>query len=405
MSHLRSAVVRLSNRTMRYAWGSTELIPALRGVAPDGHPQAEVWIGTHPAAPSMALSPDGARPLSEVLAAAGSPERLPFLVKLLAAAEPLSLQVHPSSAQAAAGFAREEAAGIRLESPERCYRDGSHKPEMLVALTPFDLLCGFRDPAAVGADLEALNVRRLDDVVAHLSADDPRVAVRRAWGAVLTRPADERVAAAHEVVAACGAGRGGSAARALVLDLAACYPDDVGVVAALFLNQVRLPPGRALFVPAGVVHSYRRGLGLEVMAASDNVLRAGLTPKHVAVAEVLDVVNFEPSPGMVVPAVPQSPGVHRFRPPAAEFEVWVHDSEAHQGRPVSRATMPLGPRVVLCCAGRTVLRAGAEDVTLVPGEAAFLAPHAGPAEIATSGKAFTVGLPVLCETQVTNGGA
>lgn len=393
-----SAVYRLSNQTMRYAWGSTELIPALRGLPPDGRPQAEVWIGAHPAAPSVALCAGGAHPLPDLLPSVGSPGGLPYLVKLLAAAEPLSLQVHPSSSQAAAGFAREEAAGVPPDSPERCYRDASHKPEMLVALTPFDLLCGFRDPAAVRSDLEALGVRRLDDVVAHLGADDPRVALGRAWGAVLTRAEDERAATTREVVAACASGRGGSAVRTLVLDLATRYPDDAGVVAALFLNRLRLHPGQAVFVPAGVVHSYRQGLGVEVMASSDNVLRAGLTPKRVAVAEVLDVVDFAPRPAALIPSDPLAPGVRRFRPPVAEFEVWVHASTARGAGPVARETAPAGPRVVLCCAGRTTLRAGGEDVTLLAGESAFVTPDAGPAEIDTSGMAFAVGPPEPCDT-------
>ncbi len=276
---------RLTNKIQNYAWGSTSAIPSLLGVAPDGKPQAELWCGAHDSAPSLA----GAEPLNELIAKAPVrllgervakrfDGRLPFLLKVLAAAQPLSLQAHPSLAQAREGFARENAAGIPLNAPHRNYRDANHKPEIICALSEFHALCGFR---------------RVGDSVRLLSAlgVDVTILERDGLKAFFTHVMTERVSLS-EVRDVEGFANECALARTLVK----AYPGDPGIIGALLLNYVVLQPGEALFLNAGNLHAYLDGTGIELMANSDNVLRGGLTPKHVDVAELLRVLDFTDGP-------------------------------------------------------------------------------------------------------------
>ncbi len=283
---------KLSNRIQGYAWGSRTAIPTLLGVPPTGAPQAELWLGAHPSAPSTVS--DG-RTLDAFIAQAPSrilgvkvaerfEGRLPFLLKVLAAAEPLSLQAHPSLEQARVGFAAENAAGIPVAAPHRNYRDANHKPEIICALTPFRALCGFRRVADTVRLFDALGL-------------DTSVLVRQGLAAyfkqLMTSPHLESLAAAKTV-------EGFEAECALARQLAAKYPGDAGVIGALLLNLVELQPGEALYLDAGNLHAYVEGTGIELMANSDNVLRGGLTPKHVDVAELLKVLNFTDGPPNVL---------------------------------------------------------------------------------------------------------
>jgi mannose-6-phosphate isomerase len=252
-----------------YAWGDPVSIPELLGVPSDGEPWAELWFGTHPGAPSTV---DGGAPLSDV---AGE---LPYLLKVLAAGEALSLQTHPSAEQAARGFAREEAAGIARDAPERTYRDPDAKPELLCALTPFDALCGFRPVAATSALL-----RRIGAV------DLARVLERDGLRSTVTALYRGEIDTAS-TVAACQ--RRDEPEAQLVRSLAAQYPDDPSVVVTLLLHRVHLRPGEAIFLGPGNLHAYLHGVGVEIMGASDNVVRGGLTVKHVDVDELLDVLDI-----------------------------------------------------------------------------------------------------------------
>jgi mannose-6-phosphate isomerase len=287
---------RLHGVVRHYAWGSRTSIARLQGrTAPTELPEAELWFGAHEQAPSM-LEHDGRRvPLDRVVAddpvgtlgarLAAGPARLPFLVKVLAAAEPLSLQLHPDAAQAAEGFAAEEAAGIPRAADQRRFRDPWPKPEVLVALEPFSALCGLRSAAEVVEILDRLAVVALAPVVARLRAhgDD-------GYGAAiadllrLDRP--ERAALVTDLAVAARREHAllGPMAE-VVADLATRYPSDAGVGVALLLRHHELAPGDALAVAPGVPHAYLHGVGLEVMGASDNVLRGGLTTKHVDVDE------------------------------------------------------------------------------------------------------------------------
>lgn len=379
---------RLRNPIQRYAWGSRSVIAGLQGRAvPSPQPEAELWIGAHPRAPSV-IEATGT-PLTELIAAAPaevlSPElaarfgpRLPYLLKLLAVDAPLSLQAHPDARQAAEGYAAEEAAGAR----HRRYADPYHKPELLVAVTEFRALCGFRDPAAAAEMLAGLGVPALAPVVWRLAAGDLAGAV--AW--LLSGSGPEPELDLADVVAAAGDRPG----YRLVGELAAGYPGDPGVVVALLLNQVTLAPGEAIFMPAGNLHAYLHGTGVEIMAASDNVLRGGLTTKYVDVAELLRVLRFEPLPDPVLRPVPVAPGVATWPVPVPELALY-------RVRPTGGPAVELalaGPRTVLCLAGEVRADDGSAPVTLRPGEAAFGSASAEALVLTGSGEVFVATTPI-----------
>ncbi|WAL95869.1 mannose-6-phosphate isomerase, class I [Streptomyces sp. Je 1-369] len=375
---------RLTNTIRPYAWGSTTAIAELIGAEPSGEPQAEMWMGAHPGAPSR--TERGA--LNEVIDAAPEHElgtaaaakfgpRLPFLLKLLAAGAPLSLQVHPDLAQAKEGYADEQNRGVPVDAPNRNYKDANHKPELICALTPFDGLCGFRPPAETADLLEALEVDSLKPYVDLLRAQPEEAALREVLTALLSADPEQMNETVTEVTAA--AQRLGGAYEPYA-GIAHHYPGDPGVIAAMLLNHVRLQPGEALFLGAGVPHAYLDGLGVEIMANSDNVLRCGLTPKHVDVPELLRIVRFEAT----------DPGV--LRPEASPDGEEVYETPIDEFR-LSRFVLPEGaaphdltaatPQILLCTAGS--VRAG--ELTLTPGQSAFV-PAGEKAEVSGGGTLF-----------------
>ncbi|WP_435604616.1 mannose-6-phosphate isomerase, class I [Streptomyces sp. bgisy130] len=386
---------RLANTVRPYAWGSTTALPELLGTAPTGEPQAEMWLGAHPGAPSRIDRGAGPVSLAEVIDAAPEAElgadtvrafgpRLPFLLKLLAAGSPLSLQVHPDRTQAAEGFADEERRGIPIDAGHRNYKDANHKPELIVALTPFDGLCGFRHPAQAADLLEGLGVDDLKPYVDILRASPEEDALRVVLTAVLGAEHHaiagtvERAAVAADQLAAKGGPHADAYAAYAVL--AHHYPGDPGVLAAMLLNHVRLQPGEALFLGAGIPHAYLGGLGVELMANSDNVLRCGLTPKHVDVPELLRVVRFEAGDAGVLRPEDVN-GEEVYETPIDEFRLsrFVAAPGAAPHALPSRT-----PQILLCTAGTVRLReadagaeaeAGAGDgagLALAPGESVFV---------------------------------
>ncbi|MGW0862071.1 mannose-6-phosphate isomerase, class I [Streptomyces sp. NPDC002611] len=375
---------RLDNTIRPYAWGSPTAIPNLLGVEPTGEPQAEMWMGAHPGAPSRT----GRGTLVEVVDAAPEKElgpdavakfgpRLPFLLKILAAGAPLSLQVHPDLAQAKEGYADEERRGIPVDAPHRNYKDANHKPELICALTEFDGLCGFRDPLEAAGLLDDLGVDSLKPYVDLLHAHPEDAALREVLTAILTADPDEMSRTVEEAAAACDRLGGAYAPYA---DIAHHYPGDPGVIAAMLLNHVRLQPGEALYLGAGVPHAYLQGLGVEIMANSDNVLRCGLTPKHVDVPELLRIVHFRAGdPGVLRPEASPD-GEEVYETPIDEFRLSRYVlPEAGATHDLTRPT----PQILLCTAGS--LRAGEHDLT--PGRSVFVA--AGEkAEVSGTGTLF-----------------
>ncbi|CAM5508750.1 mannose-6-phosphate isomerase, class I [Streptomyces tanashiensis] len=375
---------RLVNTVRPYAWGSTTAIPELLGVAPTGEPQAEMWMGAHPGAPSRTergalnelIAADPVRELGERAVEKFGP-RLPFLLKLLAAGAPLSLQVHPDLDQAKAGYAAEEAAGIPVDAPHRTYRDANHKPELICALTPFDGLCGFRAPAEAADLIAALGVDSLKPYVDLLHAHPEEAALREVLTALLTADHEEM---AHTVAEAAAAADRLGGDHAPFASLAHHFPGDPGVIAAMLLNRVKLQPGEALYLGAGVPHAYLDGLGVEIMANSDNVLRCGLTPKHVDVPELLRVVRFEPNDPAVLRPEASPSGEEVYETPIDEFRL--SRFARAEGAAPTDLTAPT-PQILLAVAGSP--RVG--GVTLGPGESVFV-PAGEATELTGAGTVF-----------------
>jgi mannose-6-phosphate isomerase len=380
-------VVPLQNTIRDYAWGSQTALPKLLGVEPDGKPQAELWMGAHESAPSVLPNGDtlydvvSADPAA-VLGAETAERfegRFPFLAKLLAAAQPLSIQAHPSRDQAVDGYERDEAAGIPRDAADRNYKDAWPKPEILIALEPFDALVGFRPLESTVALLEALapvGFEWLTDLLR-----DGKL--REAFTDFMSRDRD----AIRPLVGALGEAVSLSTGDAFGLEretlskLCADFPDDPGVLAALLLNRVRLERFDAVYLPAGNVHAYLRGLGFEVMANSDNVLRGGLTSKHVDVPELVSVVDFEPLDNPVLTA--DGEGVYETGCPY--FAVRRLDLNGAE-----QTVDGVGPRIV-CCVDGTVDAVGKESVvTLSSGQSAFASGPEGPCTLRGSGTAFVV---------------
>ena len=380
-------LVEISNTPRDYAWGSATLLADLEGRTPSGAPEAEVWFGDHPGSP--ALVHDGSdRTLDAWLGdhsgEAGVPARLPYLLKLLAAGAPLSIQVHPSQEQAVEGFAREEAAGVPVGAGHRNYKDDNHKPEVIVALSEtFTALAGLRDLAATRRLVDALGdadgVRALRE---RLDAADSAAALRAVIGWVL---GEADAAAIEQIVAAAASGQSEEFAAELRLarTLASAYPADPGIVVALLMNLVELRRGEAIFVPAGVLHAYVAGLGVEIMAASDNVLRGGLTPKHIDVAELLAHVDFRPAaPPLLAPRA-TADGAELFAPGIRDFAL-AHVTGAHVPADVALR----GVSIALSVAGRAVVTgASGAAIELAPGQAAVVTPDESPVTV-TGGEVF-----------------
>ncbi|MFE9952028.1 mannose-6-phosphate isomerase, class I [Streptomyces sp. NPDC005531] len=370
---------RLSNTVRPYAWGSTTAIPELLGVAPTGEPQAEMWMGAHPGAPSRLARISGTsdalteQPLTDIIAADPERElgaaavekfgpRLPFLLKLLAAGAPLSLQVHPDLEQARKGYEDEERRSVPIDAPHRTYKDANHKPELICALTPFEGLCGFRRPTEAAQAMAALGVDSLKPYVDLLGAQPEEAALREVLTAILTA---DPVEMAETVTAAAAAAERLGGAHAPYARIAHHFPGDPGVIAAMLLNYVQLRPGEALFLGAGVPHAYLGGLGVEIMANSDNVLRCGLTPKHIDVPELLRIVRFEATdPGILRPEASPS-GEELYETPVDEFRLSRFDlSPGAAPVDLTRHT----PQILLCTAGAP--RVGTLDLT--PGASVFV---------------------------------
>jgi mannose-6-phosphate isomerase len=380
-----------------YAWGSRTAIAEFTGRdVPTNHPEAELWLGAHPGDSAFLQTGSGEVSLLEAVRAdpegqlgptvrARFGDALPFLMKVLAADEPLSLQAHPSSAQAVEGYEREERMGVPLNSPVRNYRDRSHKPELLVALEPFDALAGFRPVARTVELLNALAVSDLDPFV-HLLAGQPDAnGLRALFTTWITAPQPDLDVLVPAVLDGAinylrsDATEFDAEAKA-VLELGERYPGDAGVLAALLLNLLHLEPGQALYMPAGNLHSYLRGVGIEVMANSDNVLRGGLTPKHVDVPELLRVLDFTPAEeATLIPPIDRDGFESTYRTPAGEFTVSVLVLDGDDlGHEVDAPSRHDGPQILLCAEGSAVVRAKADTLTLDRGAAAWVAADDGP---------------------------
>jgi len=401
-----------------YAWGSRTAIAEFSGrPAPTAHPEAELWLGAHPGDPARLEGPGGGVSLLDAIAADPEGElgptvqqrfgdALPFLVKVLAADEPLSLQAHPSAEQAVEGYQREDRAGIPVNSPVRNYRDRSHKPELLVALSDFQALAGFRPAERSVALMRSLAVSELDPYIGLLADQFDAAGLRALFTTWITAPQPDIEALIPAVLEGAiayirsGAKEFADESRT-ILELGERYPGDAGVLAALLLNRIDLAPGEGIFLPAGNLHSYLHGVAMEVMANSDNVLRGGLTPKHVDVPELLRVLDFTPVPDARVRT--QREGIELvYDTPAVEFaaSVLILDGDT-LGHQVDAPCRHDGPQILVCTQGSVTVRTqrqdqGSDEVRIDRGTAAWVAADDGPirVEASTPSRLFraTVGL-------------
>lgn len=388
----------LRNPIQRYRWGRTDGIARVVGTPATGEPEAELWVGTHPRGCSTVIdgphagraladvvAEDPARWLGDELAGAGHVE-LPFLLKVLAIGEPLSLQAHPSAAQAEAGYAREDAAGIALDAPERTYRDPHPKPEALVAVEETLALCGFRSPedaAALVSEAGAV-LAPLAEALAGPAPTPDRLRNALGWLLHLGPEAADEVVAA---VAAAARGRVGAADDDgspwfWVAELAERYPGDAGCVAPLLLDLVRLAPGDSVHLPAGNLHAYLGGTGVEIMASSDNVLRGGLTPKHIDVEELLRILRFET--GVPEPPVRRSAGpLTTYDADEAAFALARIDLSGD-----SVTIEPTRPSLLLAMGSPLLAESASGDVSVAAGEALFVPPGTGGVSLAHGAAAW-----------------
>ena len=351
-------VFTLHNTVQEYAWGSRSSIPELLDrPSPAERPQAELWMGAHPKAPSRVLSAEGGEiSLAELIArdpvfvlgrgvAEKFANRLPFLFKVLAAARPLSIQAHPNLEQARAGFRKENESGIPLDAFQRNYRDDNHKPEAISALTPFWALNGFRRIPEMIELLGSVGFSSIGKLVAAFQGNPSEAGLKAFFAALMALDRETRERAIREALGWAegrldeqsreqlherSQPRGGSvpgiavprvAVPRWLLRLADLYPGDIGVLSPLLLNLLLLQPGDTMFLEAGVLHAYLEGTGIELMANSDNVIRGGLTPKHMDVEELLSILRFQGSSITLAEAEEPVPGLRVFRTPAAEFRL------------------------------------------------------------------------------------
>ncbi len=364
----------LKNTVQDYAWGSLTAIPELLGQPATARPQAELWMGAHPKAPSQAYH-DGkwesllqaieAHP-ADVLGKEAAEKfggKLPYLFKVLAAVKPLSIQAHPNLQQAREGFARENRMGISLMSSNRNYKDDNHKPECICALTRFWGMNGFRRIPEIIIYLDSLCKDVLEDEIALLKSRPNSQGLKRLFQSLLTMPPEKKTAAINSAVSHAGSS---SVPRDHLADpvfqwihrLHAEYPKDLGVLFPALLNLFCLEPGQAIYLASGEPHAYFEGVGIELMANSDNVLRGGLTQKHLDVPELLNILNFqEHSPTVILPRK------------CSEVE-WVYDTPAEEFRlsalsvfsklswisPAKRSA-----EILLCTQGQLVLDSGPGD--------------------------------------------
>ncbi|AEE46650.1 mannose-6-phosphate isomerase, class I [Cellulomonas fimi] len=374
---------RMTPARQHYAWGSTTAIPDLLCEVPDGRPVAEAWFGAHPSSPALVHGDDEPTPLDTLIAddptgtlgddvAHRFGEQLPYLLKVIAAESPLSLQVHPSREAARRGYEAEDRAGIPVDAPHRNYRDRNHKPELVYALTRFDAMVGFRAPRRAAELLRGLDAPLAAELHELLVADPTSAGVHAAFEWLLapdTRPGHADV---QKFADACAQrlvdGSPSPRTDRTVMRLAAAYPGDAGAVTSVLLNPVTLHPGEALFVPAGSVHAYLHGLGVEIMANSDNVLRAGLTAKHIDLCELLANLDAVAAPPIRIAPERVFTSTEIFYAPVDDFELSV-TRLTDEG--VTRVP-GRGPRVLLCLEGEVEVHNERGGLLLLTrGQAAF----------------------------------
>lgn len=349
----------MSNVIQNYAWGSTTSITQLFGIEnPHGEPQAEIWMGAHPNGCSTVVNQAENMLLSSLIntdlpaylgdKTADTFGELPYLFKVLCAEKALSIQVHPNKQQAEIGFAREERQGIAHNSTERNYKDPNHKPELVYALTPYQAMNGFRSIAAIIDNFTQLEINTLSTLIEALKADQSEQGLTQFFTAILSLDGEAKQTALEGLMAF--AKQSSDPLFGLLIDLESQYPGDIGLFAPLMLNVLTLQPGEAMFLDAETPHAYIKGSGLEIMANSDNVLRAGLTPKYMDIPELVSCTRFVEMPFESLLLAPsEHDGVLEYAIPVADFKFAVILSSTQRKISSNSAEilLPLDSKMVL----------------------------------------------------------
>ncbi|ELY3985237.1 mannose-6-phosphate isomerase [Cronobacter muytjensii] len=381
---------KLINSVQNYAWGSKTALTELYGVEnPDGLPMAELWMGAHPKSSSQVQDAQGNfRALRDVIDAdktallgeqvAARFGELPFLFKVLCADQPLSIQVHPNKQASEEGFARENAAGIPLGAAERNYKDPNHKPELVFALTPFLAMNAFREFSEIVSLLQP--VAGAHTAIAHFLAAPDADRLRELFAGLLNMQGEEKSRALAVLKATVESQQGEP--WDTIRFIAQFYPDDSGLFSPLLLNVVKLNPGEAMFLFAETPHAYLQGVALEVMANSDNVLRAGLTPKYIDIPELVANVKFVAKPAAQLLTQPEQHGATlNFPIPVEDFAFSLHDLGTQPER-LAQASAA----ILFCVEGEAVLSKDDQRLTLKPGESAFVAANESPVSVSGVGR-------------------
>jgi mannose-6-phosphate isomerase len=373
----------LKNTVQNYAWGSPTAIPALLGEEnPTPEPKAELWMGAHPKAPSLVKYDGCWQSLADLIAeypqeilgskvALSFGSKLPYLFKVLAAAKPLSIQAHPSLNQARVGFEKESGQGIAMDAPDRNYRDNNHKPECICALSPFWAVHGFRDIPQILAKIDKYCPVGLAAELDLLKKKPNSQGLKRFFTVLMTMGYHRQKQVADEAVQTARQMPDDNIASYWITRLSNEYPSDIGILSPLLLNLIELKPGDALFLPAGELHAYLEGVGIELMANSDNVLRGGLTSKHIDVPELLKVVNFNPRPVKVLKAIRKNKNESVYTTDADEFVLSVVCASA--GSPY-QSSESRSVEILLCTEGTACLKDNGtqESINIKKGDSAIV---------------------------------
>lgn len=392
----------MENPIQEYTWGSKTAIQKIRRIEPDGKtPWAELWMGAHPKAPSAVRLNDVSMALNVLIqhypdnilgvkTASEYNNALPYLLKVLAADQPLSIQAHPDAKQAGDGYERENRQQIHISASHRNYRDPWPKPELICAVEPFGALIGFRSPEAICSLARQFAPGGLAQLIRNLEARPEASGIRAFFNTLMTMEKPRQNEIINEALAAAGISE---TPEAYWMDrLSRAYPEDIGILAPIYLNLLEIAPGRAVYLPPGVMHAYLYGTGIEIMANSDNVLRGGLTAKHIDVKELIEVLDFQSTSPEVLSPQPAGDSEHQFLTPAKQFCLSVIDIKSGQ---IYAGQAGHSAEILFCLNGSARVRKTGTDIfmPLESGRSVLIASDAGAFEIIGSGRIFKAGVP------------
>lgn len=381
---------KMHNNVQNYAWGSVDALSELYGIAnPDGKPMAELWMGAHPKSSSRVEDAQGNQiSLRDVISQdlnANLGEKvarrfgeLPFLFKVLCANQALSIQVHPSKSNAVIGFEKENKAGVPIDAAERNYKDANHKPELVFALTPFAAMNGFRELGEIQSLLQPVAGAHPD--IARFLINPDFEHLKTLFAALLSMTGESKSLALDILDNALQSQHGEpwDTLRSIAID----YPGDSGLFSPLLLNVIELQPGEAMFLYAETPHAYLKGVALEVMANSDNVLRAGLTPKYIDIPELLANLQFVAKPANTLLTTPEQRGSELIFPiPVEDFAFSLHTLGAEPQTLAQESAA-----IIFCVEGQTVLHKGEQQVVLHPGESCYIPATDSPVSASGNGR-------------------